>query len=217
MRWRFITIAAALVAAGTLGAVVFAQLSDTQTSSGTVNVSSTSADLYICEPDTTPGPACGSDDSGADEVVFEALENITPGGVAEWDLRLKNVGTGDWIVTGATLTIVETVDPGADCPNDALQPPNILSEKPPGEISNPTTAGVFIIADPSSDDPASPNLLPGVPIFLVEFFPNIFFERNIKVAAGDYEDVRLPLELQPLGTENCDGNEWNVSWVFTVQ
>src|SRR3990172_11834758 len=46
--------------AGAAAVVVYAQLTDTQTASGTITVSSTAADLYICEPNATPGPDCGS-------------------------------------------------------------------------------------------------------------------------------------------------------------
>ena len=47
MRWRFVLVACSPVTAAALGALVYAQLGDTQTASGTVNVASTSADLDI--------------------------------------------------------------------------------------------------------------------------------------------------------------------------
>ncbi len=213
MRRRLIVIAASLVAAGTLGAVVYAQLGATQTASGTVNVSTTSADLYICEPDSTPGPDCGSDDAGADEMVFETLEDMRPGDRIEWDIRLKNVGTQDWLVTDVTLEILESVDPGADCPDDALQPPEIPSV--PFVGGTPIEIGIFILGKNGDGRNDNPFGIPGVPVFQFDrSFPEVVV--SIKVAAGDYEDVRLELVMGGAGTENCDGNEWNVSWEFTV-
>jgi len=222
---RPLIVTGALVLAVGAALVVLAQLTDSQTASGTVTVSSTAADLYICEPNSTPGPDCGSDDSGADEAIFETLENIRPGGVVEWDIRIKNTGTQDFLVTGAPVTIVETADPGGDCPDNALQPVQFQFQFPPA------VPGVLLLGkagDPVNDNPAG---LIGVPSFTYESFGSIF-SRNIKVAAGDYEDLRLRLQLPvsivpgpsptafpaptPISTENCAGNEWNVSWVLTV-
>ena len=73
MRWRISLIAAGVIAVGTLGALIYAQLSDTQTASGAVNVTSTSPDLYICEPDGTAGPDCGADDSGVTSRMLSSI------------------------------------------------------------------------------------------------------------------------------------------------
>ena len=229
MRTRFILITGALVAAGLVAVVVYAQLTDTQTASGTVTVSSTAADLYICEPGSTPGPECGSDDNGADEAVFETLENVRPGGVVEWDIRIKNTGSQDFVVNGATLGIVETVDPGADCPDDALR----AGLHPSAIGFGSSTAGVFVLGKAGDDLNDNPYGLSGVPHFLRELNPFSFPQFvNIKVAGGDYEDLRLRLQLPvsyipgpsptafpaptPISTENCAGNEWSVSWVLTA-
>ena len=67
----------------------------------------------------------------------------------------------------------------------------------------------------------------GVTFFLREsLFPSQNNRVEIKVAPGDYEDVRLRLELKvtvshpfptpPTSTVNCAGNVWNVSWDFAV-
>ncbi len=206
---RFITVAVALSAVGFLGGVVFAQLGDTQTASGTVNVTtSASADLYICEPDSTPGPDCGSDDSGGDESVFETFEDMLPGDVVKWDIRFKNVGTEHLLVTKGGQwepeTVVETLDPGNDCPDGALRGPF------------PTSVTVL----GKNGDEVNDNIrdsLSGVTVFLREsLFPSQSSRVHIKIAPGDYEDLRLRLELGAAGTEHCDGNEWNVSWDFTV-
>jgi len=226
MGWRLIFAAASLLAAVALGAAVWAQLAGTQTASGTVTVSSTSASLYICEPNSTPVPDCGPDDSDADEAVFETLENIRPGGTVEWDIRLKNAGTEDWLVTGVTLGIAEVSDPGGDCPDDALQ----SAPHPSGRYAT-SPAGVFILGKAGDDLNDNPSGLPGVLQFARESNPYSYLGPHIKVAAGDYEDVRLRLELlsfvspsptpwgptpTPVSTASCDGNEWNVSWQFTV-
>src|SRR3990172_6311797 len=157
---RLIIAAASLLAAVALGAAVWAQLSGTQTASGTVTVSSTSASLYICEPNSTPGPDCGSDDNVADEAVFETLENIRPGQTAQWDIRLKNVGTESFLVTGLTLNIAEASDPGGDCPDNALQPgPH------PSAAYLVTTGGVSVLGKGGDDLNDNPSGLFGVPQF----------------------------------------------------
>jgi len=242
MRKRLIFVAVALVGVGAVAAVVFAQFTDTQSASGTITVSSTAADLYICEPDSTPGPDCGSDDSGADEAVFETLENIRPGEVVTWDIRIKNTGTEDFVLTGAALNIAEAVDPDADCPDNALQDGRhpITGQESPQSFTAFPGVGVFVLGKSGDDLNDNPSNLFGVPMFHRElsvfFFPQFV---NIKVAAGDYEDLRLRLELPlsigpststpspfpsptpptptPGGTiEGCAGNEWNVAWVFIV-
>lgn len=230
MRWPTIVAVSIVLSLG-IALFVYAQLSDSQTASGTVTVSSTAADLYICEPGATPGPDCGADDSDADETVFEGLENIRPGEIREWDIRLKNTGTEDFVVTGAPITILETTDPGGDCPDNALQPVQM------GFFFPPAVPGVLLVGkngDPVNDNPSG---LTGLPAFAYESF-GFVQTRNIKIAAGDYEDVRLRLQLPfgissspsptafptatpasptPAGSiENCSGNEWSVSFVFTV-
>jgi len=207
-----IVVIVVLVAVGVVAGVALAQMTDSQTASGTITATSTSADLYICEPDSTPGPACGSDDSGADETVFETLEDIRPGDTVQWDIRLRNGGTVDWTVTTVTLTVVEILDPGADCPANALLP----GRYPP--TAGISEAGVFVLGKAGDDlnDNAAAGSVQGAHYFTREFNANTFPSAvHIRVAAGDYEDLRLRLQLSGSGTENCDGNEWNVSWAFT--
>ena len=223
MGWRLILIASILLVAGTIAGIVFAQLGDTHMATGSINVTTISSDLYICEPDSTPGPDCGSDDSGGDEAVFEALENMRPGDLAQWDLRLKNVGTADWWLTGVTLNIVETVDPippgltaaSGDCPDRALA----------GERFGDRYGGISILGtstgdgyDEINDNVSEDRAPPGVPLFIrnSQFNLGEWDTYHIKVASGDYEDVRLRLQLAAGGTKNCDGNQWDVSWQFTV-
>ena len=201
-----IVVVVVLVAVGVIAGVALAQLTDSQTASGTITATSTSADLYICEPDSTPGPACGSDHSGADETVFETLEDIRPGETVTWDVRLKNVGTDDWVLANAVLTVVETADPGGDCPDNVLWSGRNLNDQW-------TNAGAFILG--KAGDSSNDNPVPGSSFYLYQWSPYAA-GRAVKVAAGDYEDIRLSLQLTTSNTENCDGNEWSVSWTFTA-
>lgn len=208
MLLKLSTVCIAVVAAAAIGAVVFAQLSDTQTASGEVNVTTTSPDLYICEPDPYQVHTCGPDDSGADETVFESLENVARGERVGYPIRLRNTGTNALTVTAAVLGVAETADPGADCPNGAL----VAGRNNSNQISpNTNSAGAFRQADPGNDDPPPGS---GIPAFAPYFTgaPDlaIFIEPN------QAEDVLLYLQLSGDSTENCDGNVWNVSWQFDV-
>jgi len=215
-------------------AVALAQLTDTQTASGTLTASSTSADLYICEPGGVAGPACGPDDSAADETVFETLENIRPGQVVQWDIRLQNAGAQDLLLTGVALNIAEVADPGSDCPDTALQAGRLIIVSSGSSSAARPTAGVYVLGKGGDDlndnipfaSFGTSSILPLVPAFSRE--SSTFSTVHIKIAAGDFEDLRLRLELvafvvseffpapTPASTANCDGNEWNVSWQFTA-
>ena len=195
-----ISLSALLVFAVT-AAVVIAQLADVQTASGNVSVTSTSADLYICEPGTATPPGCGSDDNGGDEAIFETLEDIRPGQIVWYDIRMKNIGDVTWTVMNVTLTITETSDPGGDCPDDALGPGVAIFMQTP----YPSQAGVY---------PHYTDAVPGAPVF--RRWSSTTYTGAIKASPSGYNDVSLALQLSATGTENCDGNVWNVSWVWTV-
>ncbi len=104
----------AILVAATVG-IVFA-FSDSQVASGGVTATSASVDLYICEasPDV-PGAECANDDSGEDEMIFEGLEDLIPGSVAEWDIRLVNEGMNPWDVLAVDTQVSVASDPGSDC------------------------------------------------------------------------------------------------------
>lgn len=197
------TLSALAIGAG----LAYAALGDTQSASGSVNVSTTSADLYICEPGNAAGPACGSDDNDGNEAIFESLEDLRPGQTAQWDVRLKNVGTVPFMVTGVTLTTAENNDPGSDCPEGSL-----TSSGPSDSYYN-YPYGISLLGkngDPANDNPYNNN---DIPAFSGE---TDYQGYGILIAPGDYEDVRLRLRLQLQNTANCDGNAWNVAWNFTV-
>jgi len=191
MKWHMgIALVALLVAVGVIVGVALAQLTDTQTASGTINATSTSPDLYICEPGSTPGPDCGSDDSGADEMVFESQENIWPGETKQWDIRLKNVGTAPWLITNETKAVVNLS--GSDCGGTLAQYPTTILGKAGDEANDNVGGGATFRGETS--------------------FQNF----TVKVAPGDYEDLRLRVWFPPSVPGQCAGNQWSVTWTFEV-
>jgi len=38
----------------------------------------------------------------------------------------------------------------------------------------------------------------------------------VVVAPGDYEDMRLRVQMPATNAEGCDGNEWNISFTYEV-
>ncbi len=197
MAWRIMLFTGVVIAAAAISVVVYAQLTDTRSASGSLSAAtSASVDLYICEPDSTVGPACGSDDSGADETIFETLEDLTPGDLVSWDIRLQNVGADEWTILLADGQIAETVDPGSDC--DTL----------------PRFEGLTVLGkdgDGLNDNRLSGEFIPGAPNFTNVGTGNI----QIRVAAGDYEDLRINV-LFPAPATGCDGNEWSIDLDLTV-
>ena len=126
---------------------------------------------------------------------------------------MGNVGTETWMVTeggqfdSGNPTIVETLDGGSDCPDGALREPFPASVTVLGKNGDDLNDNILVDSQ----------RLPESGYFLREsLFPSQSGRVFIKVAPDDYEDVRLRLELGVGGTENCEGNEWNVSWQFTV-
>jgi len=217
-QWRFIiTVGIASAMALTAGVILAQVMIDEQTAEGGVNAFTVtvegSADLYICEPGTIAGPDCGADDNGADEVVFEGNEDIRPGEQISWDIRLKNVGTIDWVIREVRFLVSETNDPDSDCSADLLREGN----RPTGNTSS--KGGVFILGkdgDRINDNDDFPEVADGsARQFATETIGLGFLP--IVVAVDDYEDVRLRLEFAGLNfvdTLRCSGNEWSVQWEF---
>ena len=209
---RYIAIALLAAGVGLTASIVWAQFSDTQTSAGTISASSTTADLVICDvtrsqsaptptPTDQPGPTpvpggCETDDSGDDETVFENFENLRPGGVTKWQIRLRNVGTVPFTITAVQLTILELADPGGDCPDGVLH-----------AYPYPGDAGALIV-DSVSDGP----YVAGAPTFHRQGDPS---PNTLTIAPGNGKTVELGLQLAGVGSENCDGNQWSVSWQWT--
>src|SRR3990172_4418228 len=100
-RLILVIVSAGLLAAVPLGLVV-ALLTNTQSATGTMNVTADSVDLYICDLTNTGSttatcPGIG-DDSLGDELIFEGDDNIRPGQTQWWDMQLRNVDAIDWDV-----------------------------------------------------------------------------------------------------------------------
>ena len=205
---RIMTIVAVTIGIGTIAGVAsaqLAQLGNSQTASGFVSVIDTSVDLYICEPGDKRGPECGSDDNDGDEFVFENLEDIKPGDLVEWDIRLKNVGNDSLIISDVTLNIREVLDPGDNCPDDALHAVDLGFG--PRALRILGKDGDTVNDNPTREDfPQFPVVDPVTAVVLY----------NIRIAAGDYEDVRIGISMAGSGTERCDGNIWRVFWKITA-
>lgn len=144
------------------------------------------------------------------ETLFETDEGIKPGAIIVQDLRLKNVGTQTWTVSSVVLSLATVADPGDDCPLNALKFLPVPSE------SNDPKAQVGVQVLGKANDPLNDNTRTALfPIFLHRLVPDEE-ERNIRILPGDYEDVRLLLQLIGAGAEGCSGNQWQVSYDFTV-
>lgn len=110
----FGSLAALIVISVSIGVAL--AITDSQSTSGTITATSSGVDLYVCEAsDAVQGPTCASDDSGADEIIFEGPDDLHPGETIQWDLRLKNIGVQLWQVTTAQPVITIASDPGGDC------------------------------------------------------------------------------------------------------
>ncbi len=189
----------AMGAAALSAYTVFAVWLDEKTSTGTVSLATADIDLYICEPDSTPGPACGSDDSEADEIIFEGTESLTPGDEATYDIRMQNVGaTLPWDIGGFDITFTETNDPDADCNDVPTATPRILGKD----------------GDDVNDNHPKEFGAPWVAMMDVEdFIPDTRY--LVHVEAGDFEDLRLHVLIPDLGAE-CSDNEWSINIAWTV-
>jgi hypothetical protein len=211
MRWRLIAIAGSVVAAGVLIGVVFAQFTGTQTSSGTVNSTTDSPDLYLCEPEDE-GVGCGPDDSGADEIIFEGLEDLLPSSVASSHLRLRNIGTNPLDVTSAVPEVTEVDDPGNDC--DLM--PDVLirvlgklpyvtsvyqqvNDNHGIEFANEWDLQIFprAVGDPQYAQ------LPG-------------YGTAVHIADTDYEDFSVEVMLPTTTPDACEDNVWDITINWNV-
>jgi len=211
MRWRILVTVLMLGAAAALGASLglATPWTDTRALEGQVSVASPLPELlYICEP-TGPDPEpCPGDDSGADEIIFEGLEDITPGRTVSYDIRLRNISDQsgsnvDWDISALSIDITEVVDPGDDC--DAV--PTIWLEVT-SENDNHYTGDAPPI-------PGSPSFGPA--LCSGGFMGQYHSDCVVHVAPGEHEDMVAFAEL-PLDTPMaCEGNVWDISIQPTVQ
>jgi len=206
MRWRILVTVLMFGAAAAVGAglAIATPWTDTRALSGQVSVASPLPDLlYICEP-TGPDPEpCPGDDSGADEIIFEGLEDITPGRTLSYDIRLRNISDQsgsnvNWDISALSIQITEVVDPGNDCD---------------------TVPEVWLEVTSRNDNHSvwhDPPPIPGSPSFGPKLCDGNY-ECYVHVAPGEHEDMLAFAEL-PLDTPMvCEGNVWDISIQPTVQ
>jgi len=196
---RRMIVAAVMAAALGLGivATVVAVFSDQQFTAGSAAMAPEGVDLYICEPDATPGPACGSDDSGADEIIFEGEELATPGDVTIWDIRLLNAGPDlVWDIDAFDVVITETNDPGGDCDAIPTFEPWILGKD--GDYLNDNHPYLGGVATGS--------------MLAYADGPRWF----VHVEPGDYEDLRLRVTPPIEAGNECYSNAWSVAIDWTA-
>ena len=210
----FVFALVALAAAGLTVSVVLGVWTGTQTASGTVNVTTSSPDLYLCEPEGT-GVGCGPDDSGADEIIFEGLEDLLPSSAASALLRLRNIGTGPMDVLAAVAGVTEAGDPGNDCDLTPDVVIGVLGKVPYGffEARNDNH-----IVTPFS----IPRVAEGLQLFARAFDDPHYvgqpgFEQvAVHIEAGDYEDFLIQVLLPVTVPDACENNVWDVAINWTV-
>jgi hypothetical protein len=177
---------------------------DSQNASGEISVTSGSADLYVCEPTGSSGdPICLGDDSGADEIIFEDDEDMAPGSLKAWDVRLVNRGDLVWDVYDVLFSITEEIDENEDC--NSLPVTLGFPDAPPG--FPPLTA-----LEPYTDDHQTTGGGEFGPPF--RFLPG---RTTVHVAPGEYQDVRIEVIMPADLPIACRGNAWNISFTFVVE
>lgn len=183
------------VAAGSLAVqTVWALFTDSQSSTGSVNFTSETGftDLYICDVSGTAStsPTCPAvgDDSGADEIIFEDLEDLLPGDTAQWDIRFRNVGTLPWDSPSApNVGVIEVDDPSGGCNFVPSVFFRVLGKA--GDILNDNHGSGWAREDNSNSI-------------------------GIHVEPGDFEDVRVRARLTIAAGNVCLGNVWDLD--FTI-
>jgi hypothetical protein len=194
-------IVAALTVALAVG-IAFGVWTASRTASGSVNATNLAPpNLYLCEPD---GGTCGDDDSGADEVIFEGLEDLTPSSFAEDSLRLRNTGSQDLDILKVTTSVTLGADPGGGCTTTPMIRIGVLSlDFPP------------IFGADSGDDHA-----PGFAYSVgLQTFPRAvndprydssYQSQAVHIAPGEAEDMLVQMIL-PATSSGCEDSDWNLS------
>ncbi len=201
----------ALAAVGLTVSVVLGVWTGTQTASGTVNATTASPDLYLCEPESE-GIGCGPDDSGADEIIFEGLEDLLPSSFTSASLRLRNIGANPLDVLSAEPVVAETADPGADCDVTPDVVIRVLGKVPYvtdywGSVNDnhgvafANATGVQPFAR-ALDDP--------------RYASYSGYGVAVHIAAGDYEDFVVDVILLATTPDACEENVWDITIAWQV-
>lgn len=206
MKWRIAVVVAVLAAAGLTVSVVLGVWTGAQTASGTVNATTDSPDLHLCEPEET-GIGCGPDDSGADEIFFEGLEDLLPSSFTSSNLRLRNNGTTPLDVLSAEAVVTETADPGNDCDLTPDVIIRVLGKLPyvwnlwqgvndnhGVQFANATGLQLFSRA---LEDP--------------QYVQDPWYGVAVHIAAGDYEDFEVDVMLPATAPDACEENVWDIT------
>jgi hypothetical protein len=203
MRGRVAVAVAVLAAAGLTVSVVLGAWTGTQTASGTVNATTASPDLYLCEPEET-GVGCGPDDSGPDEIIFEGLEDLLPSSFAMSSLRLRNTGSEPMDVLTAVAEVTEAADPGNDCDLTPEVVIGVWGKVPHGWAEQFN----------DNHDPWSP-LAEGLQIFPRGLEDPTYhgwgFELAVHIEPEDYEDFLVHVMLPATAPDACEDNVWDIA------
>lgn len=207
--------AVAIATAVTTALLIAAGWTDTQSTSGNVTISGTTPDLlYICDltggvfGSTTECPGTdSSDDTGADEIIYEDLdEALLPGGpAAVWDIRLRNPDPDvAWDVIAVGPAFTPTADPGGGC---GLEPDLTIR-------TVALTGDNHVFGHDNAD--------PGYPALRSEDIDNAHsplrpHQVTVHVAQSGFEDVRFRVSIPGSFPIECQGNAWDLDVVFTVE
>lgn len=239
----FVVIAVAL---GTTG-LALAQFFTTRQATGQVSSASAPVDVsYICEPQaSTINPICPLDDSGGDELIFEANEQMLPGTVRWWKIRIRNISNDPWDILNVGRNWNKVSDPSGQCsvfPVDVTYqyqslgyqnnpPPRTVlgSGQGPGItiLGKPGAANYGPFRDPVQQESYQPQndnhaSVAGSNLFSTldggwEFGNNNLGTRSVHIAPGDFEDLLFGIGLPVTTPSQCVNNVWSVAVNFDIQ
>ena len=196
------------VAAGSLAVqTVWALFTDSQSATGSVNFTSETGftDLYICDVTgiASTSPTCPGvgDDSLADEIIFESLEDMVPGQTVQWDIRLRNIGTLAWdsldFPSGGDLSVTEASDPYGSCDSPPAISFRVLGKA--GDTVNDNHSNSVSTRWQQEGRTGDQNRV------------------QIHIEPGDFEDVRVRANLPTSAGDTCLGNVWDISFVIDAR
>lgn len=111
----------AMALAASVTAVAMAIFTDLQQSSGVLSLAEAGDESVIYISDCGEGIDCfSSDDSGANEIIFEGDESLIPGSTSIWGISIQNrsgspVDIPDFTAAAVFVEFLEVVDPSNSC------------------------------------------------------------------------------------------------------